>query len=319
MLSLLLAVLCQAAPLEPAPDLFSMLAAHRLSVDSNAAARVAAEAVVRLADPGVRFFDSAGAAAFEAEQTGLSTNPPILRDLGEGLFVLRPRILNETVATLVASGLVQAASSGGGFILDCRGAGGSSLASVDAIASHFIEPDVFLYAVQDAAGEDIELHAALPEARAAVPVLMLVDGETADAAELLAALFLPPRGVLLMGSTTRGDAARREMVPVAGDQFAFLATGRFVRPDGTTWQGEGIAPHVLVAPALSARFEIRTNVTSRTGIPLTGPALRHLELFARVRSDAVLARAVDLLLGLKALAILPENLHDPIPSASDHR
>ena len=68
-----------------------------------------------------------------------------------------------------------------------------------------------------------------------------------------------------------------------------------------------------------ARTEIRTNVVSRTGKPLDATAQRHLELFARVRDDAVLARAVDLLLGLKALAILPEKPHATSPRAADRR
>lgn len=319
MLTLLLAALCQSAPLGAAPDILSLLAARRLSVDSNEAARVSAEAVVRLADPGARFFDAAGAAAFEAEQARYSTNPPALRELDEGVFLLHPRVLDRAAASQVASGLVQAASCGGGFILDCRGAGGGDLAAVDAIAGHFAEPGVFLYAVQDGAGEDLELHESPAAARAAVPVLMLIDGETTGTAELLAALFSHPRGVLLVGSATRGDATRREMVPLPDGRAVFLATGRLVRPDGTTWQGKGIAPHVVVSPGLEQRPEIRTNVTSRTGRPLTGTARRHLELFARLRDDPVLARAVELLLGLKALAILPENPHAPVPPAAESR
>ncbi len=319
MVTLLIAALCQAAPWVAAPDLFAQLDARRIGVDSNAAARVAEEAVVRLIDPGAQILDSAGAAAFEAEQAGVSTNPPAVRDLGEGVIWLQPRVLNEAASSLVASGLVQAAASGGGLIVDCRGVGGANLACVDAIAGHFVDPDVFLYAVQDGAGEDVELHAAPAASRAAVPVLMLIDGDTTGAAELLASLFSHPRGVLLVGSRTRGDAARREQIPLADGRVAFLATGRFVRPDGTTWQGVGVVPHVVVSSGLDERPEIRTNVTSRLGQPLTGPARRHLELFARVRGDAVLARAVDLLLGLKALAVFPENPHADVPPAADRR
>jgi C-terminal processing protease CtpA/Prc len=228
-------------------------------------------------------------------------------------------MLDDTTADLVASGLVQAASAGGGFILDCRGVGGTNLACVDSIAGHFTEPDVFLYAVQDGAGEDLDLHAAPPKARAGVPVLMLTDGDTTGVAELLASLFARPRGVLLVGASTRGDPARREMVPLADGRFVFLATGRFVRPDGTDWRGRGIVPHVVVSPGSEARPEIRTNITSRTGRPLGDIARRHLELFARLRGDPVLARAVELLLGLKALAILPENPHAPVPPAAENR
>ncbi len=318
MTALLLAALCQAAPLST-PALLDLLAARRVAVDSNAAARAAAEAVARLADPGALFFDESETAAFEAALAGSTGAPPVLTELGEGIVRLRVPVLNAAAAALTATGLAQAAVAGGGFILDCRGATGADLACVDAIAGHFTEPDTFLYAVQDGAGEDLELHAAPAAARAAVPALMLVDGETRGAAELLAALFEAPRGVLLVGSRTRGDAARRETVPLGEGRLAFLATGRFVRPDGSTWQGKGVTPHVAAPDSAGVGPEIRTNAAFRSGQPLDDFSRRHLELFARVRGDAVLARAVDLLLGLKALAIFPETSHALEPSAADRR
>ena len=318
MTALLLAALCQAAPLSM-PSLLDVLAARGSAVDSNAAAGAAAEAVARLVDPGARFFDAAEAAAFEAAGAGATGAPPVLTDLGEGLVMLRAPALNAAAATLMATGLTQAGAEGGGVILDCRGAAGSDLAAVDAIAGHFAEPDTFLYAIQDGAGEDLDLHAASAAVRASVPVLMLVDGGTRGAAELLAALFTEPRGVLLVGSRTRGDAARRETVRLTEGRLAVMATGWFARPDGSTWQGEGVPPHVTVEPGAGPGSAVRTNLTSRTGKPLDDLARRHLELFARVRDDAALARAVDLLLGLKALAIYPETSHALEPRAADCR
>lgn len=315
MMTLLLAVLCQAAPLDPAADIFAVLKARGVPVEPRAATRVATEAVVRLADPGALFFDEAGAAAFEAAQTGSATNPPALQDLGEGIVLLKAAGINDSVAALTATGLARAASLGGGFILDCRGAGGTNVTAVDAMAAPFAAPDTFLYAVQDAAGEDLELHAAPPAPAAAVPVLMLTDSRTTGAAELLAAVLARNRGVMLVGAATKGDPARRELAALAGAGYAFMATGRFVRPDGSTWAGTGIAPHVRVPADAPARPEFRTNLTSRTGKPLDALARRHLELFSRVRSDPGLARAVDLLLGLKALAILPEKTHAPVAAA----
>jgi hypothetical protein len=318
MMSLLLAVLCQAVPSEPAPDVFALLKARGVAVEPQAAARAAAEAVVRLADPGALFFDAAGAAAFEATGGGCGTNPPALQELGEGIVVLRTACIDAPTADLAATGLTAAASAGGGLIIDCRGAGGTNLAAVDAMASHFAPPGTFLYAVQDSAGEDLEWHEAAPAAPAEIPVFMLVDGRTAGAAELLAAVLARNRGVMLVGSPTKGDPARREFAPLAGGGVAFLGTGRFVRPDDSTWAGTGIEPHVRLLADNGTLAAIRTNVISRAGKPFDEGARRHLELFAAVHSDPGLTRAVDLLLGLKALAILPEKKNVPA-AAADRR
>jgi hypothetical protein len=311
MISLLLAALCSVAPSGPTPDVFELLKSRGVGVDAAAASRVSAEAVVRLADPGALFFDSAGAAAFESSQSGAVTNPPVLQELGEGIVLLKPDMIHEAVASLVASGLVRAAAAGGGLIMDCRGAGGTRLAAVDAIAAHFNETDVFLYAVQNQAGEDLELHAAPPGPRAEAPVLMLVDRRTSGAAELLAAVLSRSRGVMLVGEPTRGDTTRRELADLSENHRVLLATGRFVLPDGSSWEGKGVMPHVLAPIGEGQRPEIRTNGVSRAGRVLDETAKRHLELFARVRQDPALGRAVDLLLGLKAMAILPEKPHAP--------
>jgi hypothetical protein len=315
MMAVLLAVLCQAAPVEPVADVYAQLRARGVSVEPAAAARASAEAVVRLADPGARFFDEAGAAAFEACRGGDTTNAPALRDLGEGIVLLEAGCLGPPAAALAVTGLASAAAAGGGFILDCRGAGGTNLAAVDALAAPFVRPDTFLYSVQNGLGEDLELHAA-PEAEpAAAPVIMLVDRRTTGAAELLAAVLARNRGVLLVGQPTKGDPARRELVPLAGGGAAFMATGRYVLPDDTTWAGTGVAPHVRIAPAGKAPIDVRTNLLSRAGKPFDESARRHIELFAAVRTDPGLARAVDLLLGLKALAILPEKTYAPVAAA----
>jgi hypothetical protein len=317
MMALLLAVLCQAAPVDAGGDLAALLRARGILVDPQAASRVAADAVVRLADPGALLLDEAGAAAFDASQAGNSTNQPVLEELGEGIALLRAGAVNGAFAALTATGLTGAAASGGGLILDCRGAGGTNLAAVDAIAAHFVPRDTFLYSVQDAAGEDLELHGAPAAEPAAAPVLLLVDGDTTGAAELLAAVLARTRGVMLVGGPTRGDPSRRELTPLTGGRYAFLATGRFVRPDGTTWAGAGIEPHVRVAEG-GGVSAARTNLLSRAGKPFDEAARRHFELFARIHSDPGLARAVELLLGLKALALLPEKAHAPVAAADRH-
>jgi hypothetical protein len=313
MLTLLLAMVVQAVPQEAPRDLLAVLNGRGFPVDTQAAARAADEAVLRLADPGVRFFDAAGAAAFEAQMAG-PTNPPVPQDLGEGLFLFTPGVINEAAVSGVASGLAAAAAGGGGFILDCRGADGANLACVDALAGRFLPPDRFLYAVQNGRGEDVELHSAPRAERAAVPVLMLINGETTGTAQLLAALFERPGGVVLVGAPTRGEAVRRELTPLSEGRYALLATGRFVRPDGAAWPAS-VVPHITVdsGGVAPAQLPLPTNALSRTGRSLGERARRHLELFSRVRQDPALSRAVDLLLGLKAMALLPENPDAPVP------
>jgi len=308
MTGLLLALCVQAVPLAPTAPA-EWLDPRRLGVDAKAAEQAAAEALIRLADPGARFFDSAEAARAAAASNAA---PASLTELDAGVWLLRAPLLDAAAADQVATGLVRPAASGGGLILDLRGSTGDNLDAVDAVAAPHVASDTFLYRLRDGRGEECDLRSAPAAPRAAAPLLVLIDEDTRGTAELLAALFAAaPRGVLLVGARTRGDAARRELRPLADGRVVRLATGWFAWPDGTTWRGTGIAPHVAVSAGDPVRVDIPTNATTRTGKPLAEAAKRHLALFARVREDAALARAVDLVLGLKALAILPEAGHAP--------
>ncbi len=197
-----------------------------------------------------------------------------------------------------------------GILLDLRGADGEDLDSVQAVAQHFAEPGALLFAYRDSGDQDIHVAHAENGGPLALPVMVLIDGETGGAAEVLATVLSDSvRGAMLFGQETRGDMLVREIVELPDGARLYLATRRLVTADGETHIGmSGVRPDVVTVrddedtsahkPVRSARTEVLDE------------EIEQEKLYHRVRGDATLRRAVDVLLGLKALDIRPRG-NDP--------
>jgi C-terminal processing protease CtpA/Prc len=108
----------------------------------------------------------------------------------------------------------------------------------------------------------------------------------------------------VLGEVTQGDYGLRQYIKLAGGDFVYLATHQMTMGDGTRYDGShGIHPDVSVAdvnikvapisPELSFNHRESTDDEDRIGERIK----------ERTGDDAVLQRAVDVLLGLKALNI----------------
>ncbi|HMO05352.1 MAG TPA: S41 family peptidase [Kiritimatiellia bacterium] len=189
-----------------------------------------------------------------------------------------------------------------GMILDLRGAGGDDLAAVTQIASLFARGGQFLFAFRDHHQQDVASYRATEGYPVSQPVMVLVDGDTRGASEVLAAVINGAnRRALLIGTATRGDFLLRE--PVAfGNERMFFATKVLDTADGLRYTGQaGVEPAIPLTPAeLDTRdYEPPPDLLDRRGqldVELRDAAVRR-----RVRGDGALERAVDMIVGLKSL------------------
>jgi carboxyl-terminal processing protease len=224
-----------------------------------------------------------------------------------GLRYLEVKSLRAGAGREVADALSGWADEGAfGVVLDLRGAGGADLQSVADIVDLLSRPGERLFGFNDPAGDEVSNFEAKHNGTLGMPVMLLVDGETAGAAEVLAAAVSGSgRGAMLLGARTRGDPMIREKVELPNGEWAYVAARRLVAADGTVFDGkEGVKPDVVVVqrdrsyrdyepppPLLTDRRET------------TEEEKQTLELRKRTRGDVALTRAVDVLLGLKALDI----------------
>lgn len=133
------------------------------------------------------------------------------------------------------------------LILDLRGNSGGVFDVAVQVAQRFLAAGVVVATQSPVAGQcrTYEAHTADP---LAVPLVVLIDGDTASAAEVLAGALKENRRAILVGQPTYGKGSvqcvlRLDSAP-AGIR---LTLAKFFSPLGHPYQGQGVAPHVFVA------------------------------------------------------------------------
>ncbi len=188
-----------------------------------------------------------------------------------------------------------------GLVMDLRGAGGDNLDSVSATASLFAESGTKLFTLSGNDDQDITRMSDNSEPLD-MPTMVLVDGGTSGASEILAATLKGSgHGVMLFGQTSKGDFMTRDILTMSTGEQIYIATRRLKVADGTRYDGQhGIRPHVQITR--EHREHDMSGHDLEQSLMETREEDEH-RLSNWTRDDAALRRSVDVLLGLKALNI----------------
>ncbi|MHC4377590.1 MAG: S41 family peptidase [Planctomycetota bacterium] len=197
-----------------------------------------------------------------------------------------------------------------GLVLDLRGNLGGVLDSALEIADRFLEDGVLL---QVESRDGIEEHRAQrPETwLAGMPLVVLVDGESASASEVLAGALQDHRAAVLVGERTYGKGTVQTLTRLpATSGILKLTTSLYRTPSGRriersldTGRRHGLAPDVEVALDEDARYGLHVFHQGYTPAPDVADAIylwereSGRELLPRPPRDAQLALALELLAG----------------------
>jgi hypothetical protein len=129
-----------------------------------------------------------------------------------------------------------------GLVLDLRYAGGRDYAAAAAVA------DLFLSKAEPLLdwGNGVVRSSSKADA-ITVPVVVLVNGETAGAAEALAAVLRQENQALIIGSTTAGEATIDQEFALSTGQRLRIATATIKLGNGETLSAGGLTPDIPVA------------------------------------------------------------------------
>jgi carboxyl-terminal processing protease len=152
----------------------------------------------------------------------------------------------------------------GGIVLDLRDNSGGYLDEAVEVASAFLDGGpVVSYERRNG---DRRVLNALGAGDTDTPVVVLVNGGTASAAEVVAAALQDRGRAVVVGSKTYGKGSVQEPSRLSDGSALELTVGRYLTPDGRSLDGVGVEPDVVVADTQPARAAERRAITVLSGL-----------------------------------------------------
>jgi len=139
-----------------------------------------------------------------------------------------------------------------GLVLDLRQNGGGIVDSAIDTARRFLTTGVIASSVNQDTKQNRVYHAKNPDALA-VPLIVLVDNDTASAAEILAGALKENNRAILIGQTTFGKGCTQCVLKLPnGTGGMRLTVARFFSPKGQPYSGRGVVPHIFIDERMAA-------------------------------------------------------------------
>ncbi len=129
-----------------------------------------------------------------------------------------------------------------GLVLDMRGNGGGSLNEAVLGSSVFVEDGVIVTTESRARGE--REYVAEGDALDPRPMVVLINRDTASAAEILTAAVAEHDLATIVGTRSFGKGTVQEVIPIADAGALHLTIGEYLTADGTSLAGRGVVPDV---------------------------------------------------------------------------
>ncbi len=186
-------------------------------------------------------------AATLGDVVGGRTGEPLSREmLGGEVGCVRVRVFAADMARrfFMAARALEAEGARA-LVVDLRGCPGGDLDGAVALAASFLEPGAEIVRVEDGDGDETVRRATLPPVHT-LPVVVLIDGGTASAAEVFAACLSAHGRATLLGARTHGKATAQRLAS-RGDSFDYQTAARCSGPGGAVIDGVGVEPGVTLS------------------------------------------------------------------------
>lgn len=155
-----------------------------------------------------------------------------------------------------------------GIVLDLRNNPGGLLTQAVAVADDFLEQGEIV-STRARKPEDAQRFNAKPgDLAAGLPIVVLINGGSASASEIVAGALQDHGRAILLGTKSFGKGSVQTIIPLSGHGAMRLTTARYYTPSGRSIQAVGIEPDILVE---QARIEaLKTDPNARREADLRG-------------------------------------------------
>jgi carboxyl-terminal processing protease len=136
-----------------------------------------------------------------------------------------------------------------GLVLDLRNNPGGLLDQAVAVADSFIDKGEIVSTRGRREDTIQRFNARAGDILANKPMVVLINGGSASASEIVAGALQDHRRAIVMGTQSFGKGSVQTIMPISGGGAIRLTTARYYTPAGTSIQAKGIAPDIEVHQA----------------------------------------------------------------------
>ncbi len=133
-----------------------------------------------------------------------------------------------------------------GLVLDLRNNPGGVLNASVAVSDTFLEKGLIVYTDGRLKDSHQKFQATPGDALKGAPLVVLINGGSASASEIVAGALQDQKRAILMGSKSFGKGSVQTVVPIDNNAALKLTTARYYTPSGRSIQAEGITPDIAL-------------------------------------------------------------------------
>ncbi len=142
-----------------------------------------------------------------------------------------------------------------GLVLDLRDDPGGLLTQAVKVSDLFLDAGLVVYTEGRLDNQKQKFFAHKQGSYTDFPMIVLVNGGSASASEIVAGALQDHKRALVLGTPTFGKGSVQTILPLEGDAAIRLTTARYYTPNGRSIQATGITPDIVVDQTLAARAD----------------------------------------------------------------
>ena len=147
-----------------------------------------------------------------------------------------------------------------GLVLDLRNNPGGVLQAAVEVSDHFLKSGLIVYTEGRIANSELRFSADPTDASEGVPLVVLINGGSASASEIVAGALQDHKRAVLMGTDSFGKGSVQTVLPLNNDRALKLTTALYYTPNGRSIQAQGIVPDIEVERAKLTREQDESGI-----------------------------------------------------------
>ena len=154
-----------------------------------------------------------------------------------------------------------------GLVLDLRNNPGGLLDQAVSVSDAFLERGEIVSTRGRETDTEQRVNASKGDITKGIPIVVLINGGSASASEIVAGALQDHKRGILLGTSTFGKGSVQTIIPVSSKGAIRLTTARYYTPSGKSIQATGIEPDIFVP---QSKLEVLENNNERKESSLRG-------------------------------------------------